>query len=161
MSAKLKNKSVKGVVTMKKLRTVAVYKDNSGDIQEVILYKGSSLYDYKLQMAKDLEDMGYKLIFYCITTDRKLFLSMQLKSALLVLRNRQVDYNRYIEERIGFTPAKVLLETKKLQDEHIETLMMRVGRLCAKCIREDIEVTDELAILCCDYREREKHSTSH
>lgn len=146
---------------MKKLRTVAVYKDNSGDIQDVVLYKDSELYDYKLQMAKDLEYRGYKLIFYCTTTDKKLFLSMRLKSALLVLRNTQVDYNRYLEEHIGFTPVKVLLETKKLQDEHIETLMRRVGRICARCIREDIEVTDELATLCCDYREREKHRTSH
>ena len=53
----------------------------------------------------------------------------------------------------SLTSEEVKKSTRQLLNEYEETLILKVSRLAKRCMRRDIEVTDELALQCLDYRE--------
>ena len=118
---------------------------------EVITFRhGSSLSEMKMQWEKDLLSLGYKVDSLIATNDRGMFYKYALKARLAELR----AYVQYGNELMNsLTSEEVKKSTRQLLNEHEETLMLNVSRLTKRCMRRDIEVTDELALQCLDYRE--------
>lgn len=140
---------------MSKMRGVAVYTNSNNEVEEIVL-RPTELKEDNMRYSKQLEDLGYKMIFCLFTTDSELFHKALLKTSVLVLRCTTKYYNDYLQERMGFVPDDVLAETQRLQDCYIETLMRKVARRVRWCLNRDIEVTDELAILCYNFAEQHK-----
>ena len=84
------------------------------------------------------------------TTDRGTFYKYALKARLVELR-AYVQYGNELMKSL--TSEEVKKSTRQLLNEYEETLMLNIARLTKWCIRRDIEVTDELALQCLDYRE--------
>ena len=140
---------------MNKMRGVAVYMNSNNEAEEIVL-RPTEFREDKMRYSKQLEDMGYKMIYCMFTTDEELFYKSILKSAVLVLRCTTKYYNDYLQERMGFVPDDVLAETQRLQEDYLETLMRRVARRVRWCLNRDIEVTDELAISCYNFARQHK-----
>ena len=120
------------------------------EVEVITLRQGSTLSEMNMQWEKDLRSRGYKVNSLIATTDRGMFYKYALKARLVELR-AYVQYGNELIESI--TSEKVKKETRQLLNEHEETLMLNVARLTKRCIRRDIEVTDELALQCLDYKE--------
>ena len=140
---------------MNKMRGVAVYMNSNNEAEEIVL-RPTELKEDKMRYSKQLEDMGYKMIYCRFTTDEELFYKSILKSAVLVLRCTTKYYNDYLQERMGFVSDDVLAETQRLQDDYLETLMRKVARRVRWCLNRDIEVTDELAISCYNFARQQE-----
>ena len=140
---------------MNKMRGVAVYMNSNNEVEEIVL-RPTKLREDKMKYSKQLEDLGYKMISCVFTTDEELFYKSILKSAVLVLRCTTKYYNDYLQELMGFVPDDVLVETQRLQNDYLETLMRKVARRVRCCLNRDIEVADEFAILCYNFARQQE-----
>ena len=120
------------------------------EVEVITLRQGSTLSEMNMQWEKDLLSRGYKVNSLIATTDRGMFYKYSLKARLVELR-AYVQYGNELMESL--TSEEVKKSTRQLLNEHEETLMLNVSRLTKRCMRRDIEVTDELALQCLDYRE--------
>lgn len=120
------------------------------EVEVITLRQGSTLSEMNMQWEKDLLSRGYKVNSLIATTDRGMFYKYALKARLVELR-AYVQYGNELMESI--TSEEVKKSTRQLLDEYEETLILKVARLAKRCMRRDIEVTDELALQCLDYRE--------
>ena len=115
--------------------TVALFKDKEDSYY--VLYNNG---EHTMRMRKEIEDisfLGYKFVQGVITTDRTLSLKTRLKYRLVELRHLKPHVNYYGYE---------------------ETLMRQVGLLTSRLLRRGVEVTDELALQCFDYRQQLKEN---
>ena len=120
------------------------------EVEVITLRQGSTLSEMNMQWEKDLLSRGYKVNSLIATTDRGMFYKYALKARLVELR-AYVQYGNELMKSL--TSEEVKKSTRQLLDEHEETLILKVARLAKRCMRRDIEVTDELALQCLDYRE--------
>ena len=120
------------------------------EVEVITLRQGSTLSEMNMQWEKDLLSRGYKVNSLIATTDRGMFYKYALKARLVELR-AYVQYGNELMESL--TSEEVKKSTRQLLNEHEETLILKVARLARRCMRRDIEVTDELALQCLDYRE--------
>ena len=120
------------------------------EVEVITLRQGSTLSEMNMQWEKDLLSRGYKVNSLIATTDRGMFYKYALKARLVELR-AYVQYGNELMESL--TSEEVKKSTRQLLDEYEETLILKVARLARRCMRRDIEVTDELALQCLDYRE--------
>ena len=120
------------------------------EVEVITLRQGSTLSEMNMQWEKDLLSRGYKVNSLIATTDRGMFYKYALKARLAELR-AYVQYGNELMKSL--TSEEVKKSTRQLLNEHEETLILNVARLAKRCMRRDIEVTDELALQCLDYRE--------
>ena len=120
------------------------------EVEVITLRQGSTLSEIDMQWEKDLLSQGYKVNSILATSDRGMFYKYALKARLVELR-AYVQYGNELMESL--TSEEVKKSTRQLLNEHEETLILKVARLAKRCMRRDIEVTDELALQCLDYRE--------
>ena len=120
------------------------------EVEVITLRQGSTLSEIDMQWEKDLLSQGYKVNSILATSDRGMFYKYALKARLAELR-AYVQYGNELMESL--TSEEVKKSTRQLLNEHEETLILKVARLAKRCMRRDIEVTDELALQCLDYRE--------
>lgn len=120
------------------------------EVEVITLRQGSTLSEMNMQWEKDLLSRGYKVNSLIATTDRGMFYKYALKARLVELR-AYVQYGNELMESL--TSEEVKKSTRQLLNEYEETLILNVARLARRCMRKDIEVTDELALQCLDYRE--------
>ena len=120
------------------------------EVEVITLRQGSTLSEMNMQWEKDLLSRGYKVNSLIATTDRGMFYKYALKARLVELR-AYVQYGNELMKSL--TSEEVKKSTRQLLNEYEETLILKVSRLAKRCMRRDIEVTDELALQCLDYRE--------
>ena len=120
------------------------------EVEVITFRQGSTMSEMNMQWEKDLLSRGYKVNSLIATTDRGTFYKYALKARLVELR-AYVQYGNELMESL--TSEEVKKSTRQLLNEHEETLILNVARLAKRCMRRDIEVTDELALQCLDYRE--------
>ena len=120
------------------------------EVEVITFRQGSTMSEMNMQWEKDLLSCGYKVNSLIATTDRGMFYKYALKARLVELR-AYVQYGNELMESL--TSEEVKKSTRQLLNEHEETLILNVARLARRCMRRDIEVTDELALQCLDYRE--------
>ena len=120
------------------------------EVEVITFRQGSTMSEMNMQWEKDLLSRGYKVNSLIATTDRGMFYKYALKARLVELR-AYVQYGNELMESL--TSEEVKKSTRQLLDEYEETLILKVARLAKRCMRRDIEVTDELALQCLDYRE--------
>ena len=120
------------------------------EVEVITFRQGSTMSEMNMQWEKDLRSRGYKVNSLIATTDRGMFYKYALKARLVELR-AYVQYGNELMESL--TSEEVKKSTRQLLDEYEETLILKVARLAKRCMRRDIEVTDELALQCLDYRE--------
>ena len=120
------------------------------EVEVITFRQGSTMSEMNMQWEKDLLSRGYKVNSLIATTDRGMFYKYALKARLVELR----AYVQYGNELMNsLTSEEVKKSTRQLLNEHEETLILNVSRLTKRCITRDIEVTDELALQCLDYKE--------
>lgn len=120
------------------------------EVEVITFRQGSTMSEMNMQWEKDLLSRGYKVNSLIATSDRGTFYKYALKARLVELR-AYVQYGNELMESL--TSEEVKKSTRQLLNEHEETLILNVARLARRCMRKDIEVTDELALQCLDYRE--------
>ena len=120
------------------------------EVEVITFRQGSTMSEMNMQWEKDLLSRGYKVNSLIATTDRGTFYKYALKARLAELR-AYVQYGNELMKSL--TSEEVKKSTRQLLNQHEETLMLNVARLTKRCMRRDIEVTDELALQCLDYRE--------
>ena len=120
------------------------------EVEVITFRQGSTMSEMNMQWEKDLLSRGYKVNSLIATTDRGMFYKYSLKARLVELR-AYVQYGNELMKSL--TSEEVKKSTRQLLNEHEETLILSVARLAKRCMRRDIEVTDELALQCLDYRE--------
>ena len=120
------------------------------EVEVITFRQGSTMSEMNMQWEKDLLSRGYKVNSLIATTDRGMFYKYALKARLVELR-AYVQYGNELMESL--TSEEVKKSTRQLLNEYEETLILKVARLAKRCMRRDIEVTDELALQCLDYRE--------
>ena len=120
------------------------------EVEVITFRQGSTMSEMNMQWEKDLLSRGYKVNSLIATTDRGTFYKYALKARLAELR-AYVQYGNELMKSL--TSEEVKKSTRQLLNEHEETLILNVARLAKRCMRRDIEVTDELALQCLDYRE--------
>ena len=120
------------------------------EVEVITFRQGSTMSEMNMQWEKDLLSRGYKVNSLIATTDRGTFYKYALKARLVELR-AYVQYGNELMKSL--TSEEVKKSTRQLLNEHEETLILSVARLAKRCMRRDIEVTDELALQCLDYRE--------
>ena len=120
------------------------------EVEVITFRQGSTLSEMKMQLEKDLLSSGYKVDSLIATNDIGMFYKYALKARLAELRAYVQNGNELMK---SLTSEEVKKSTRQLLNEYEETLMLNIARLTKWCIRRDIEVTDELALQCLDYRE--------
>ena len=120
------------------------------EVEVITFRQGSTMSEMNMQWEKDLLSRGYKVNSLIATSDRGMFYKYALKARLVELR-AYVQYGNELMKSL--TSEEVKKSTRQLLNEHEETLILNVARLAKRCMRRDIEVTDELALQCLDYRE--------
>ena len=120
------------------------------EVEVITFRQGSTMSEMNMQWEKDLRSRGYRVNSLIATTDRGMFYKYALKARLVELR-AYVQYGNELMKSL--TSEEVKKSTRQLLNEHEETLILNVARLAKRCMRRDIEVTDELALQCLDYRE--------
>ena len=120
------------------------------EVEVITFRQGSTMSEMNMQWEKDLLSRGYKVNSLIATTDRGMFYKYALKARLAELRAYVQNGNELMK---SLTSEEVKKSTRQLLNEHEETLILKVSRLAKRCMRRDIEVTDELALQCLDYRE--------
>lgn len=139
---------------MKELGIVAIYKLSDDSIEVISTRTNSPLYDWAMNNAKCLEMQGAKLVQCVITTDKVLLFKQRLKAYLLELRNLTERNNKYLQEHMGFLSLEVLCDTQKIMEELESTQMLRVASVTSRLLNMEVDVTDELALACLNYRQQ-------
>ena len=120
------------------------------EVEVITFRQGSTMSEMNMQWEKDLLSQGYKVDSILATSDRGMFYKYALKARLAELR-AYVQYGNELMKSL--TSEEVKKSTRQLLNEYEETLILKVSRLAKRCMRRNIEVTDELALQCLDYRE--------
>ena len=120
------------------------------EVEVITFRQGSTMSEMNMQWEKDLLSRGYKVNSLIATSDKGMFYKYALKARLAELRAYVQNGNELMK---SLTSEEVKKSTRQLLNEHEETLMLNVARLTKRCMRRDIEVTDELALQCLDYKE--------
>ena len=139
-----------------KSRIVALFKDEEGFYEDFSMTidtntDGDDVY-HSFRKLEDITNRGYLLDSCFITTNEELYLKKLLESSLIKLKSTKEVYKKHIEvleEKHG-EDSQVVKTTRTLQKDYEKSLMKVVGMRCARCIMRDIEVTDEIALQCCD-----------
>ena len=113
--------------------TVALLKDKEDSY--FVLYDNGKVQKFIAREYENLEFLGYKFVSAVVTTDVTLSLKTRLKYRLVELRHLKPNVNYYGYE---------------------ESLMMQIGLLTSRLLRRGVEVTDELALQCFDYRQQQR-----
>lgn len=112
---------------------VAIYKDNEG-VCSTLNYRNTKEKDAELKVDEMyLKQLGYKLVSCVFTSDRTIYLKTKLKARLTELRSLKSDIDYY-----GYD----------------ECLMKQIGLLVNRLQRLEVEITDELALQCKDFRDQ-------
>lgn len=135
---------------MKDMYYVAVY-DVNGVIEVISTRKNSPFYEKTLASMKYLEETGAKLLQFFVTNDKTLHLKAKLKARLLELRSLTANNERYIEEHD--TKDEVAMTLRMLRELELNQ-MYKVARVVERLLERDVEVTDDLAIECYNYKQR-------
>lgn len=152
MSVKLKKNKSEEVFSMKRLYGVAVY-ELENTIEVIRFRSDSELYDFNMSQGVQLEEMGYNLAQLIITTNKVIYLKTLLKARLKELRSYTQKSMKLLQEQMGFIPDEVLAQTQRMIEEHEESLMFSIGCVVSRLLRAGVDVDDELALQCYEYRE--------
>ena len=132
---------------MSNLYTVAVYCSPKEEY-EVIVLRGK-LHSYKKERIEDLIKRGFKLSCAIGTTNRESFLKYHLKARLLEFKNYRKKSTEELDRLLAENaPVDVLEDVANIVNDKSMEMMRLISRLVDICLMSDIEVTDELAILC-------------
>lgn len=138
----------------KRTGEILVLRHPDGYTMTIPLRENGDSYTFHLQSAVECITEGYQFMSKTVTYNEKDELECKLKCYVEDLRS-YVNYgNKYMMALTEkHCEQEVLDLTKKLLEEHEETLMFRVGNLVALIYHRDldIEVTDELALQCYNY----------
>lgn len=137
---------------MKRLYGVAVY-ELENTIEVIRFRSDSELYDFFISQGVQLEEMGYNLAQLIITTDKIIYTKTLLKARLKELRSYTQKSMELLQEQMGFVPDEVLVQTQRMIEEYEETLMFSIGCVVSRLLRAGVDVDDELALQCYEYRE--------
>lgn len=111
--------------------TVALFKNQDGDCYVYYSNSKSNMAKSDIMQIEDIESLGYKFQSCIITTDKVLSLKTRLKFRIQELRALKPDVNYY-----GYD----------------EALISQIGLITSRLLRRGVEVTDEIALQCCDIR---------
>lgn len=123
-----------------KIYKIAVSKESDGNIT---VTRGNYVTD--VLKSSQLE-------YFLMTSNKELYLKSLLRAYLAELRS-YTEHSAKVIEHAKSISARCAEETAQCYWDYEEFLMMRVGRTVGRCMRRDIPVTDEFAILCYNYRE--------
>ena len=131
---------------MRNLKMVAVYRMKDGLISVICSDKGVST-----DRVKYFDENG-TLLSCVITTDEVIYLKSRLKARLLELRDYSSKCHEYLANKENQSNEEVYNKTLHLMTECQEVLVNQVGILVSRLLMKGIDVTDELAIVCHNYR---------
>ena len=131
---------------MRNLKMVAVYRMKDGLISVICSDKGVST-----DRVKYFDENG-TLLSCVITTDEVIYLKSRLKARLFELRDYSSKCHEYLANKENQSNEEVYNKTLYLMTEYQEVLVNQVGILVSRLLAKDIDVTDELAIVCHNYR---------
>lgn len=152
MSVKTQKNKSEEVFSMKRLYGVAVY-ELENTIEVIRFRSDSDLFDFFISQGVQLEEMGYNLAQLIITTDKIIYTKTLLKARLKELRSYTQKSMELLQEQMGFVPDEVLVQTQRMIEEHEESLMFSIGCVVSRLLRAGVDVDDELALQCYEYRE--------
>ena len=110
--------------------------------------------EYNERQLQDYVEDGYTLVNALITTEKDIYLKFKLKYRVGDLRHTHKRYAEYIEDlKKKNTPKEVIDDTIACQIEYEEVLMNQVATVVSRCMREEIEVDDELALSCYNWKQ--------
>ena len=131
---------------MRNLKMVAVYRMEDGLISVICSDKGVSTDRVKYS------DENGTLLSCVITTDEVIYLKSRLKARLFELRDYSSKCHEYLANKENQSNEEVYNKTLHLMTEYQEVLVNQVGILVSRLLMKGIDVTDELAIVCHNYR---------
>ena len=131
---------------MRNLKMVAVYRMKGGHISVIYSDKG-----VLTNRVKYFDENG-TLLSCVITTDEVIYLKSRLKARLFELRDYSSKCHEYLANKENQSNEEVYNKTLHLMTEYQEVLVNQVGILVSRLLMKGIDVTDELAIVCHNYR---------
>lgn len=131
---------------MRNLKMVAVYRMNDGNIN--VIYSDEGVLTNRVRYFNE----NGTLLSCVITTDEVIYLKSRLKARLFELRNYSSKCQEYLANRENQSNKEVYHSTLRLMTECQEILVRQVGLLVSRLLAKDVDVTDELAIICYNYR---------
>ena len=131
---------------MRNLKMVAVYRMKDGLISVICSDKGVST-----DRVKYFDENG-TLLSCVITTDEVIYLKSRLKARLFELRDYSSKCHEYLANQENQSNEEVYNKTLHVMTEYQEVLVNQVGILVSRLLMKGIDVTDELAIVCHNYR---------
>ena len=137
---------------MRNLKMVAVYRMNEGGHINVI-YSNEGVPTHKLKYHDD----NGTLLSCVITTDEVIYLKSRLKARLFELRDYSSKCHEYLMNKENQSNEEVYNKTHYLMTEYQEVLVNQVVILVSRLLMKGIDVTDELAIECHNYRISKRH----
>lgn len=132
---------------MRNLMMVAVYRMNEGGHINVI-YSDKGVPTHRVKYF----DENGTLLSCVITTDEVIYLKSRLKARLFELRDYCSKCYEYLADKENQTNKEVYHSTLRLMTESQEVLVDQVGILVSRLLMKGVDVTDELAIVCHNYR---------
>ena len=137
---------------MRNLKMVAVYRMNEGGHINVI-YSDKGVPTHRVKYF----DENGTLLSCVITNDEVIYLKSRLKARIFELRDYYDKFYGYISDEKNYSNKEVFDETVKLMVECHEVLVNQVGILVSRLLMKEVDVTDELAIECYNYRISKRH----
>lgn len=134
---------------MKDMYYVAVYEVN-GLVEAYHSNTNSPFYKQALVCMHDLENAGAKLLSCFATNDVVLYFKARLKAQLLELRSL-VDHNR---EQIRVFGSSLTREEILSFQAVEQNQMFKVATTTEELFERDIDVMDELAVECFNYKQQ-------
>ena len=131
---------------MRNLKMVAVYRMKDGHIS--VIYSNEGVPTHKLKYHDD----NGTLLSCVITTDEVIYLKSRLKARLFELRDYSSKCHEYLANKENQSNEEVYNKTLYFMLEYQRVLINQVGILVSRLLMKGIDVTDELAIVCHNYR---------
>ena len=132
---------------MRNLMMVSVYRMNEGGHINVI-YSDKGVPTHRVKYF----DENGTLLSCVITTDEVIYLKSRLKARLFELRDYSSKCHEYLANKENQSNEEAYNKTLYLMTEYQEVLVNQVGILVSRLLMKGIDVTDELAIVCHNYR---------
>lgn len=132
---------------MRNLKMVAVYRMKDGGHINVI-YSDKGVPTHRVKYF----DENGTLLSCVITNDEVIYLKSRLKARLFELRDYSSKCHEYLANKENQSDEEVYNKTLHLMTEYQEVLANQVGILVSRLLMKGIDVTDELAIVCHNYR---------
>ena len=137
---------------MRNLMMVAVYRMNEGGHINVI-YSDKGVPTHRVKYF----DENGTLLSCVITNDEVIYLKSRLKAGLFELRDYCSKCYEYLADKENQSNEEVYHSTLRLMTESQEVLVDQVGLLVSRLLMKGVDVTDELAIVCHNYRLLNRH----